>query len=381
LTEKSIDRGDASPTGGDTAMNAGFRDPHLPVPQRVDSLLRELTLAEKVALLHQHQAAIPRLGIGPFHTGQEALHGLAWLGPATVFPQAVGLASSWDPALIRRVGEAVGDEARGFHHKDPDRGGLNVWAPVVNPLRDPRWGRNEEGYAEDPWLSATLATAYAQGLRGSHPAYLRTAPTLKHFLAYNNETRRDTTSSNVPPRVLHEYELPAFRAPLEAGAAVAVMASYNLVNGRPAHLSTLIRDALRAWTADQVVVVTDAHAPSNVATTQHYYPDHATSHAALLKAGVDSFTDQDDRSQVTIDRLTDALRLGLLDESDVDNAVRRLLTLRFRLGDRRGDQLPGASGARRPGRARGDGTAEERRASPGKARHRRGHRPARRYPL
>ncbi|MBO0869312.1 MAG: glycoside hydrolase family 3 C-terminal domain-containing protein, partial [Micromonosporaceae bacterium] len=253
--------------------------------------------------------------------------------PATVFPQAVGLASTWNPALVRRVGEAVGEEARGFHHKDPDRAGLNVWAPVVNQLRDPRWGRNEEGYAEDPLLTATLATAYAQGLRGSHPVYLRTAPTLKHFLGYNNETRRDTTSSNLPPRVLHEYELPAFRAPLQAGAAVAVMASYNLVNGRPAHLSNLIRDALRAWTADEVVVVSDAYAPSNVAATQHYYADHTASHAALVKAGLDSFTDNDERSQVTIDRLTEALRLGLLDESDVDGAVRRLLAIRFRLGE------------------------------------------------
>src|SRR5262245_11350615 len=314
-------------------MNAGFRDPQLPVPQRVDSLLRELTLAEKVALLHQYQPPLPRLGIGAFCTGTEALHGLARLGPATVFPQAVGLASTWNPDLVRRVGEAVGDEARGFHHKDPDRAGLNLWAPVVNQLRDPRWGRNEEGYAEDPLLTATLATAYARGLRGSHPVYLRTAPTLKHFLAYNNETRRDTTSSNLPPRVLHEYELPGFQAPLQAGAAVAVMASYNLVNGRPAHLSTLIREALRACTGDEVLVVSDAYAPSNVAATQHYYPDHATSHAALVKAGVDSFTDNDDRSQVTTERLTAALRLGLLDESDVDNAVRRVLAVRFRLGE------------------------------------------------
>src|SRR5215475_5511629 len=273
-----------------------FRDATLPLAQRVDALLGQLTLAEKVALLHSQQAPVPRLGVGAFRTGTEALHGLAWLGPATVFPQAVGLASSWDPALIRRVGEAVGDEARGFHHKDPDRGGLNVWAPVVNALRDPRWGRNEEGYAEDPLLNATLATAYAQGLRGSHPVYLKTAPTLKHFLAYNNETRRDTTSSNLPPRVLHEYELPAFRTPIQQGAAVAVMASYNRVNGRPAPLSPLLNDALRTWTTDEVLVVSDAQAPSNVAKVQHYHADHASSHAALVRAGVDSFTDNDDNA-------------------------------------------------------------------------------------
>ncbi len=315
-------------------MSAGtFHDGQLPLADRVTDLLRRLTLAEKVALLHQYQAPIPRLGIGAFRTGTEALHGLAWLGPATVFPQAVGLASTWNPDLVRRVGQAVGDEARGFHHKDPTRGGLNVWAPVVNLLRDPRWGRNEEGYAEDPLLTGALATAYAEGLRGDHPKFLKTAPTLKHFLAYNNETRRDTTSSNMPPRVLREYELPAFRAPIAAGAAVAVMASYNLVNGRPAHLSPLINGALRGWSGDDLLVVSDAQAPSNVADRQHYYPDHVASHAALVKAGVDSFTDNDDHAELTVQRVTEALGRGLLDESDVDTAVRHVLAIRFRLGE------------------------------------------------
>ncbi len=216
-----------------------FRDPDVPPAARLADLVARLTLAEKVALLHQHQAAIPRLDIAAFRTGTEALHGVAWLGIATVFPQAVGLGATWDPDLVRRVGAAVGDEVRGMHRKDPSVG-LNVWAPVVNPLRDPRWGRNEEGYAEDPWLTGVLGTAYASGLRGDHPTYLRTVATLKHFLGYNNETDRHLTSSDLPPRVLHEYELPAFRAPIEAGAAGAVMASYNLVNGRPAHVSPLL---------------------------------------------------------------------------------------------------------------------------------------------
>lgn len=310
-----------------------FTDTALPVPDRVRDLLSRLTLPEKVGLLHQRQAPVPRLGIGEFRTGTEALHGLAWLGPATVFPQAVGLATSWDPDLVKAVGAAVGDEVRGFHHKDPARGGLNVWAPVVNPLRDPRWGRNEEGYAEDPWLTAVMATAYAAGLRGDHPRYLKTAPTLKHFLGYNNETDRDTTSSNLSPRVLHEYELPAYRMPIQAGAAVAVMGSYNLVNGRPAHLSPLINGVLRRWTDQELLLVSDAHAPSNLAGSQRYFDDHVTSHAAALRAGLDSFTDQDGRSEVTVGRLTEALDRGLLTESDVDTAVRRILTIRFRLGE------------------------------------------------
>ncbi|SCL36256.1 exo-1,4-beta-glucosidase [Micromonospora nigra] len=307
-------------------------DSTTPSRARVDDLLRRLTTAEKIGLLHQWQAPVPRLGLRPFRTGTEALHGVAWLGPATVFPQVVGLAASWNADLVRAVGDAAGKEVRAKHHADPEQVGLNVWAPVVNPLRDPRWGRNEEGWSEDPWLTGRLATAYAQGLRGDHPRRLRTAPTLKHFLGYNNETDRATTSSDLPPRVLHEYELPAFRAPLAAGAAVAVMASYNLVNGVPAHLSPLIADELRRFAPD-VLVVGDAGAVTNIAGVQAHLPDHVTGFAAALRAGIDSFTEDDADSAPTVTRLTEALDRGLLDISDVDAAVRRILTVRERLGD------------------------------------------------
>ncbi|OKI37651.1 hypothetical protein A6A25_18120 [Saccharothrix sp. CB00851] len=305
----------------------------MPVEDRVTDLLGRLTDEEKVALLHQHQPAVPRLGLAAFHTGMEALHGVAWLGPATVFPQAVGLASSWDLDLVRRVGEAVGVEARGFHHRDPVAHGLNVWAPVVNPLRDPRWGRNEEGYSEDPTLTAAMGTAYATGLRGDHPRYLRTAPTLKHFLGYNNEDDRCVTSSDLRPRVLHEYELPCYRGPIEAGAAVAVMPSYNLVNGRPAHLSPLIGQELRRWAPDGLAIVSDAYAPSNVAGLQAYLATQPEGHAALLNAGLDSFTDQDADPTLMIESVTTAIKDGLLDRSEVDRAVGNVLALRFRLGE------------------------------------------------
>ncbi|GIJ20841.1 beta-glucosidase family protein [Micromonospora lutea] len=304
-----------------------------PIRDRVEDLLARLTLPEKIGLLHQWQAPVPRLGLPGFRTGTEALHGVAWLGAATVFPQAVGLASSWNPDLIRAVGDAVGDEVRAKHHADPQRVGLNVWAPVVNPLRDPRWGRNEEGWSEDPWLTGRLATAYAEGLRGGHPERLRTAPTVKHFLGYNNETDRATTSSDLPPRVLHEYELPAFRAPLAADAAVAAMASYNLVDGVPAHLSPLIDDELRRWAPGEVLVVGDAGAVSNIAGVQGHLPDDVSGFAAALRAGIDSFTEDDADSAPTRRHLTEALDRGLITESDVDRAVRRVLTIRLRLGD------------------------------------------------
>ncbi|RKN41469.1 glycoside hydrolase family 3 C-terminal domain-containing protein [Micromonospora endolithica] len=302
-----------------------------PPRARLDDLLRQLTLPEKIGLLHQWQAAVPRLGLPPFRTGTEALHGVAWLGPATVFPQALGLASTWNPDLVEAVGAAVGVEVRAKHEADPTVG-LNVWAPVVNPLRDPRWGRNEEGWSEDTGLTARLATAYAHGLRGDHPSRLRTAPTLKHFLGYNNETDRAITSSDLPPRVLHEYELPAFRAPLAAGAAVAVMASYNLVNGVPAHLSPLLAGELRRWSPD-VLVVGDALAVGNIAGVQAYLPDHVAGFAAALRAGIDSFTEDDADSGPTVARISEALDRGLIDVADVDAAVRRILGVRLRLGD------------------------------------------------
>ncbi|MFG6193027.1 glycoside hydrolase family 3 C-terminal domain-containing protein [Nonomuraea sp. JJY05] len=314
-------------------MQEPFLDPEIPIADRIDDLVRRLTLEEKVSLLHQYQAPVERLGLGAFRTGTEALHGLAWLGPATVFPQAVGLASTWDPDLVRRVGEATSDEVLAFHHKDPAGAGRNVWAPVVNPLRDPRWGRNEEGYSEDPWLTGVMATAYARGLSGSAPDVLKTAPTLKHFLAYNNETDRCTTSSNLPPRVLREYELPAFRPPIEEGVAVAVMPSYNLVNGRPAHLSPLIGQALRAWAPDDLLVVSDAYAPGNLTALQGYHDTLPEAYAHAIKAGLDSFTQDDDRSEATLGHLRAALSQGLLAEEDVDQAVRHALSIRFRLGE------------------------------------------------
>lgn len=181
-----------------------FRDPGLPLAQRVDELLSQLTDEERIAMLHQYSPAIPRLGVGEFRTGTETLHGVAWLGEATTFPQAVGLGASWDESLVREVAEAVSVEQRAFHHHRPPavgtgRNSLQGWAPVVNLLRDPRWGRNEEGYSEDPAHSARLGDAFCRGMSGDDPEHLRTAPVLKHFLGYNNEDDRCTTSSGLRP--------------------------------------------------------------------------------------------------------------------------------------------------------------------------------------
>ncbi|ROP42118.1 glycoside hydrolase family 3 protein [Saccharothrix texasensis] len=328
-----------------------FHDSGLDVRKRVDDLLDRLTLDERIAMLHQHAPAVPRLGVGAFRTGSEALHGVSWLGVATAFPQAVGLGATWDEDLVRRVAEATSVELRAFHRHRPPADGdaptsLQAWAPVVNLLRDPRWGRNEEGYSEDPVHTARLAEAFCRGMAGDDPRFLRAAPVLKHFLAYNNEDDRCTTSSGVRPRVLHEYDLAAFRPVVASGAATGAMAAYNLVNGRPCHVSPLIEDELRRWaepTGHELFVVSDAEAPSNLVDLEHYFDDHVESHAAALKAGIDSFTDHGLDSDTPVGRLREALDRGLITEADVDRAVRRQLALRFRLGEFDPDLDPYAS--------------------------------------
>ncbi|WFE49977.1 glycoside hydrolase family 3 protein [Micromonospora sp. WMMD1155] len=321
-----------------------FRDPDLPVNARVDDLLGRLTLDEKISWLHQYQPAVPRLGIGLFKTGTEALHGVAWStdidnngavvkARGTVFPQPVGMASTWNTDLVQRVGSAVGDEARGYHAQNPRVWGLNLWAPVVNLLRDPRWGRNEEGYSEDPVLTAAMSTAYGSGMTGGDPDHLKSAPTLKHYLAYNNELRRDVTSSNVPPRVLNEYDRAAFKPALAADAATGVMAAYNLVNGRPATVDPDLNTVFPTWTDRPLMNVTDAWAPNNLVNSQKYYATQAEGNAAIVKAGLSSFITDDTNAQPTVTAIRQALATGLLTEADIDARIREILNIRFRLGE------------------------------------------------
>ncbi|MBW8751587.1 MAG: glycoside hydrolase family 3 C-terminal domain-containing protein, partial [Propionibacteriales bacterium] len=334
----------APASAAESGSSYPFQDPSLSVAARVNDLLGRLTLDEKLGLLHQSQKAIPRLGIPYFKAGTEALHGLAWSNDidngwqqafpdrATVFPQAVGLASTWDPDLVEQVGSAVGDEARAYNEINPRLWGLQLWAPVVNLLRDPRWGRNEEGYSEDPELTGVISTRYGRGLEGNDPTYLKTAPVLKHFYAYNNETNRNTSSSNVPPRIKHEYDFRAFRPAIEANAATGVMASYNEVNGRPTHVDRELNDTVRSWTDQTLYNVSDAWGPHAVTQAQHFYDDETEAYASVLKAGVDGFTVDDNNPEPLVATLKDALDRGLLTESDIDEAVRHVLTIRTRLG-------------------------------------------------
>lgn len=316
-----------------------FRCVDAPLAERARDLLSRLTRDERIAMLHQAAPAIARLGIRRFHTGCEALHGVAWLGTATTFPQAVGLAATWDTELLTKAGEVTSVEVRAKRAANPSVG-LNVWAPVVNTLRHPGWGRNEEGYSEDPQLTAHFGAAYSRGLRGDHERVWRTVPTLKHFLAYNNETDRSTTSSNLSLRTLHEEELPAFRAPIESGAAGAIMLSYNRVNGIAAHTQPELVAEARSWVGESIAVVSDAGAPTLLVTAQREQPDHVAATVALLRSGMDSFTDNEQNAAPTIGYVNEALAAGRLSMDDVDAAVLRLLELRLRTGEFDGDDDP-----------------------------------------
>lgn len=309
-----------------------YLDISLPVSERARDLLSRLTAEERIAMLHQAAPAIERLGVPEYRTGCEALHGVAWLGTGTVFPQPVGLAATWDTDLIERVGEVAATEVRAKKAANPLIS-LNVWAPVVNTLRHPLWGRNEEGYSEDPHLTGLFGAAYSQGLRGRHERVWRTVPSLKHFLAYSNETDRSATSSEMSPRTLHEEELPAFRAAIERGVAGSMMLAYNQVNGTPAHTQPELAEEARSWAPGSLAIVSDAGAPTFVVTVQRAQPDHEHAAAALLRSGMDSFTDNDADAAPTIAHVRGALEAGLLSTEDVDRAVLRLLEMRIRSGE------------------------------------------------
>ncbi|RKD89168.1 glycoside hydrolase family 3 protein [Halopiger aswanensis] len=323
-----------SDDGTAASESEGDGEAEPPFDDQVAAVLERLTVEEKVSLLHQYQPPIDRAGLDSFRTGTEALHGVAWLGEATVFPQAIGLGSTWDPDLVRRVGDAVGDEVRAMHNATDGGVGLNVWSPTVDPLRDPRWGRNEEGYAEDPLVTNEIATAYTDGLTGDHPEYLKTAPILKHYIGYNNETERTTTNAEMPPRLLRDYYLPFFRDPIESGTAVGVMASYNVVNGRPMTASPLLDDPIREWAPDAnaIMNVSDAWAPLNLTGAQEYFESDEEARAAAVLAGLDSFTEFDADNSTTTDALLGALEEGYLEEDDIDRAAGHVLTVRSLLG-------------------------------------------------
>ena len=234
----------------DSAYSFPFQDPDRPLQERVEDLVSRLTLEEKVSQMVHGAAAIERLGIPEYNWWNECLHGVGRAGIATVFPQAIGLAATWDPDLMFRVATAISDEARAKHHEALRHGirdiytGLTFWSPNINIFRDPRWGRGQETYGEDPYLTARMGVAFVKGLQGDDPRYLKVVATPKHYAVHSGpEAERHHFDARVSERDLRETYLPAFRACVVEGKAASVMGAYNRTNGEPCCASpTLLND-------------------------------------------------------------------------------------------------------------------------------------------
>jgi beta-glucosidase len=309
-----------------------FQDPKLPMEQRVDNIVSLLTLDEKIGMLGQVQPAIPRLGIKAFTNWTEGLHGLGWVRggsvTATTFPQSVGLGETWDPEILRHAGAVEGYEARVYFKKyNGVRVGLAIRAPNVDLARDPRWGRTEESFGEDPYFVGKMSVGYIKGLQGDDPKYLLSASTMKHFLANSNEDARTRSSSDFDERNLREYYLVPFQMGIEEANAQSFMASYNAVNGIPDTVSPFIRDiAEKEWKFDGMVS-TDAGSLPNLTRQFHYYPDPTAAVAGCVKAGISVFLDQ------FAAPLRDALDKKLVTESDIEHNIKGNLRMRMRLGE------------------------------------------------
>lgn len=315
-----------------------FRDPSVPINRRVDALVGQLTVQEKISQLMMDTPAIPRLGIHAYHWWNEALHGVARNGTATVFPQAIAMAATWDPELHAKVADAISTEARAKNNETVRKSGgdtkiyqgLTIWSPNINIFRDPRWGRGQETYGEDPFLTGRMGVAFVQGLQGTNPTYLKTVATLKHYAVHSGpEELRHKFDAVVSARDLHETYLPAFMAGVTEGNAMSVMSAYNAINGIPAPANHyLLTEVLRDQWGFQGAVVGDVDTVADIfGKNSHAYAKNAAAASALsLKAGNDLCSGK------TYSALPEALKLGLIGEADLDRALKRLFTLRFKLG-------------------------------------------------
>ncbi len=313
---------------------APYEDPSLPVEQRVDDLVRRMTLEEKVLQMQHTAPAIPRLGIPAYDWWNEALHGVARAGHATVFPQAIGTAATWDTDLVHREARVVATEARAKYNQAQREGshsiyyGLTFWSPNINIFRDPRWGRGQETYGEDPFLTGKLGVAFVGGLQGDNPKYLEVVATPKHYAVHSGpEPLRHGFNVNVAPRDLEDTYLPAFRATVVEGHADSVMCAYNAVDGVPACANTdLLQKILRDDWQFQGYVTSDCGAVGDITTGHHYTPDNEHGSAMAVRAGTDTTCGNE---YVT---LMKAVKDGPIKESEIDTAVKRLFTARMRLG-------------------------------------------------
>ncbi len=311
---------------------------NLPIEERLNYLISELTLEEKISCLSTKCPEIERLGIKATFFGGEAAHGIEARHdqafnagepePTTSFTQPIGMSGSFDRELIKKCGNAVGEEARVLFSRN-SRSSLSRWAPTIDMERDPRWGRTEEAYGEDPYLTGEMASAYIQGMKGDHPFYIQCGATLKHFYANNVEKDRIKISSSLDMRNKYEYYLEPFRKAIVEGGAEAVMTSYNEINGIPAILNTEVQDILKDAYGLPGHVVCDGGDFQQTVKDHKYFETHAQTLAYGLKAGVDCFTDD---PTVVFAAAREALSEGLITEKDIDRSVKNSFRTRIRLG-------------------------------------------------
>jgi len=308
-----------------------YLDPSQPIDARVADLVSRMTFEEKAAQLFHGAGPNPRLQIPAFGGWNQCLHGVWSTRSTTLFPVPIALASTWDPDLIHTVADAISDEARALYNIGATgprgRHGLIYRAPVINISRDPRWGRIQECYGEDPFLTSRIGVAYVQGLQGSDPNYLKLASTLKHFAVNNQENGRMSLSASVSERWLHEYWLPHFKACVTEGQAQSLMAAYNAINGAPCAINRLLlTDILRDSWGFNGFVVSDLGGIGFLVTSHHAFPTNEQAVAAAISAGCDL-----DDNEYT-NGLPGAVQQGLLSEDAVDLALARYLRVAFRLG-------------------------------------------------
>jgi beta-glucosidase len=301
-----------------------YLNPDAPLDQRVADLISRLTLEEKATLLNHKGPEVQRFHILADQWNQ-CLHGVKWNGgPTTLFPIPTGMAATWNPALVHQVADATSDEARAIYnawHDDPnfkgDKNGLIYRSPVINILRNPYWGRDGEAWSEDPFLCGRMAVAFVQGLQGDDPHYLKLAATLKHFAVNNVEKDRQNLSATVSERMLHEYWLPHFRDAIVEGKARSIMASYNQINGvHNVYNHELLTDILKKdWSFDGFVV-------SDLGGVHD---------EAMVVKSVNAGCDFSDKEFMAF--IPDAVRAGQISEARLDEALARVLRVRFQLGE------------------------------------------------
>jgi beta-glucosidase len=318
------------------AQKPDYLDPTLSPAARAHDLVHRMTLEEKTAQMINTAPAIERLGVPAYDFWSEGLHGVARSGYATLFPQAIGMAATWDEPLMHEIGAVVSTEARAKYNDAVQHGvhsiyyGLTIWSPNINIFRDPRWGRGQETYGEDPFLTARMGTAFVRGIQGDDPTYFRAIATPKHFAVHSGpESTRHSFNVDVSPHDLWETYLPAFRSTIVEGKADSIMCAYNRIDGQPACASDLLlKQVLRGDWGFRGFVTSDCGAIDDFYTKigHHFSKGKEDASVAGVKAGTDTACGK------TYLGLTGAVKSGLISEHEMDTSLERLFEARIRLG-------------------------------------------------